>query len=376
MGLARRRVAARLGLPGPFAAWEALARLPDGTHVRALPGQPVTPGALDALLVAASVATAPEPSLAGLFAWTPPGPAVRAVPVDDARHAWLRWECDADGDSRVDGCAHWDAADLGQDPTATFRCVHPLPGGGVALGSDHGLVLCRDGRFESFPWPAGARREARRVEALAVHDSVLHVATAQGRWTSDLRTGRVAGQRHPPDDEGGQDELCALLSVGGRLLEAWRTRLVGGRGPADTLAMAADPHGVVYAGTRQGALHVVDGDSARPVRTFGDSRPRPIRHLAWARGALWVAAAGALHRFDGCAWHAIPGEPTGLAVDRRGTLWALHEGGLAQVAGAPGAEVLVPVDLALERPWALAVSGDVLWIGGLARVWRVALAAR
>jgi hypothetical protein len=375
MGLARRRVAARLGCPTPFSAWEALALLPDTAWLPAQPGRPMTPGALDALLVASSVANAPEPALAGLFAWTPPGPEARAVPVDDPRHTWLRWDTPDDGDDAVVRCEYWAAEDLGEDPTATFRCLQPLPAGGMALGSDHGLVLWRDGRFEAFPWPAGARREARRVEAMAVHDGALHVATAQGRWTWDLRSGRVAGQRHPPDGEGGQDELCALLSRGGRLLEAWRTRLVGGHGPADILAMATDPHGVVYAGTRQGGLHVVDGGSDRPVRTFADARPRPIRHLAWARGALWVAAAGGLHRFDGCAWRTLPGEPTALAVDGRGQLWALFEGGLARVQGPPGEEVLVPQDLPLERPWALAASGAHLWIGGRERVWRLELAA-
>jgi hypothetical protein len=108
---------------------------------------------------------------------------------------------------------------------------------------------------------------------------------------------------------------------------------------------------------------------------FADHKPRPIRHLAHARGALWVAALGALHRFDGASWSTIPEapEPTALAVDAAGRLWALAAGALHVVVGPVGHERLRRVPIALERPWSLAATRGSLWIGGRERVWRVTL---
>jgi hypothetical protein len=276
----------------------------------------------------------------------------------------------------------WSTAAIGDDAVATVRCVQALPDGTVALGSDYGLTLARDGGFSAFPWPPGARREARRVEAMEVHDGRLLVATTQALYTWELPrpgaplAGRVTSRRHPADLEDGYDDLNALCSAGGRLYEGWRTRMTGGVGPRDVLSFAVDPAGVVYAGTRQGELHVVDGASpfgGGPLRSFGAEKPRPVRHMAFARGALWVAADGALHRFDGAAWSVLSPEPTALCVDPSGRLWALAEGALWSVEGPLGGEALVPHAVDLERPWAIGVAGDALWVGGRERVWRVAL---
>jgi hypothetical protein len=92
-----------------------------------------------------------------------------------------------------------------------------------------------------------------------------------------------------------------------------------------------------------------------------------VRHLAWADGRLWVAADGALHTFDGVDWRVAEPEPTAFAVDPRGRLWALAEGGLWRAEEGK----LTRVDLPLERPWCLAATGRELWIGGKGRVWRV-----
>jgi hypothetical protein len=159
--------------------------------------------------------------------------------------------------------------------------------------------------------------------------------------------------------------------VGGRLYTGYRTRFDGGHGPKDAIALAADPAGVVFAGTRSGELHVADGGG--PIRVFSDGKPRPVRHLAFAAGALWVAAANTLHRFDGAAWTARGPEPTALAVDPDGRLWALAEGHLFALAGAGADWALEAVDVPLERPWSLAATGDAVWIGGRERAWRIAV---
>jgi hypothetical protein len=389
--LSRARVAARLGLPDPFGLREAVLGAPPDARVEVLDpsGAPLTPDSVLAALVAALDAdpSADADLLPGLLAHLAPGPCVRAV-VSARALPGLRWRAhgnlhaDAPPRGRTGEVLSWTTQAIGDDPVATVRAIAALPDGTVALGSDYGLTLAREGGFTPFPWPAGARREARRVEAMAVHGRQLLVATTQALYTAALplsdgpSRGQVTSRRHPADREDGYDDLNALCSVGGRLLEGWRTRLVGGEGPRDVLSFAVDPAGVVYAGTRHGDLHVVDGASPvapGPLRSFGVGKPRPVRHLAFARGALWVAADGALHRFDGAAWSTLTPEPTALCVDGVGRLWVLAEGALWCVEGPPGAEVLQPQPVALERPWALGAVDGALWVGGRERIWRVAL---
>lgn len=335
--LARLRVAARLGLPTlPSAA--------DGDT-------------LDAALVAAGH----DISLAGIFAGRPPGPKVRAVPVDDARRGYLRFPRPPLPPARIGAVESWSTAEIGDAPIATVRCVVPLPGG-VALGSDYGLTLWRGG-FQPFPWPQGARREARRVEAMAVHRGQLHVATSQSLVTWDLR-GEAQIRKHGRDEEDGWDDVRSMLATGDRLLIGWRTHLEGGVGPGEALSMV-DANGVVYVGTLDGEIHVVDGGG--PIRRFADHKGRPVRHLAYGDGALWVAALDALHVFDGASWTSAQPEPTALTTDLHGRVWAIAEGGLW--AGVD--HELVKIDLPLERPWAIAAVPGALWIGGRERVWRV-----
>lgn len=369
LGLARARIAARLGDPDPFHLRAALAAHPDAS-VEGCAGEALTPEGADAVLVAAGHAW----EIAGLFAGRPPGASVRAVPMDDPARRYLRWAAEPAPPPVIGALETWTSAEIGDAPVATIRCAERVPGDGVALGSDYGLTLWRKGRFEAFPWPRGSRREARRVEAMTVHAGTLWVGTTQALYGWDFsRT--VSSRRHGADADDGYDDLLSLLSAGGRLLLGYRTRFEGGRGPRDALAMCADPHGVVFAGTRDGALHVVDGGG--PIRAFADPRagaagtprPRPIRHLAFAAGALWVAAGGALHRFDGASWSAAGPEPTALATDARGRLWALAEGALHVLED--GALKRVPV--ALDRPWCLACVSGALWIGGRERVWRLGI---
>ena len=86
LGLARARVAAVVGNPDPFLVRAALVADPDAA-VTGAPGVPVTRDHAEAALVAAGH----HPSLAGLFAFHPPGPLVRGVPVDDPARRYLRW---------------------------------------------------------------------------------------------------------------------------------------------------------------------------------------------------------------------------------------------------------------------------------------------
>lgn len=362
LGLARARIAARLGDPDPFHLRAALAADPDAP-VAGTAGEPLGADAAEAALVAAG----DDPGLAGLFAFHAPGPRVRGVMLAGPRHG-LRWRRPALRPPRLGAVESWPAADVGEEAVATFRCFCAVPGG-VAIGSDYGLTLWRQGRFEPFPWPRGARREARRVEAMAVLGGVLHVATSQSLVTWDFR-GEPRVKKHGPDEEEGYDDLNALLVVDDRLHAGWRTHYEGGDGPPDVIALAADPSGVVYAGTRDGELHVVDGSApGAPVRRFADHRPRPVRHLAWADGALWVGAAGRLSRFDGVEWGESEGEPGALGVDPEGRLWMLREEALHLVwQGEPR-----PVPLPVERPWALGFSPGRLWVGGVGRLWCLGL---
>lgn len=365
LGVARARVAALLGDPDPFPVRAALAADPDA-HVDGGPGEVLDRDAVEAALVAAGH----HPALAGLFAFHPPGAQVRAVAVDDPARRYLRWRAEPTPPVRVGGQTRWTTVQLGDEPTATIRCLCPLPGG-LALGSDYGLSLWRGGRFEPFPWPRGARREARRVEAMAVHAGVLHVATQQALVTWDQR-GEPKTRKHGADLEGGFDDLLCLLSVEDRLLVGWRTHFEGGAGPADTISLGADPAGVVYAGTRDGGLHVIDGGgptgSAALRRFTAGGKGRPVRHLAFAEGALWVAAAGALHHFDGACWQTLPGEePTALGVDERGRLWAIRDGRLHVWTG----EALTAVAADLDRPWCLGFTPGAVWVGGVGAVVRL-----
>lgn len=366
LGAGRARIAAGLGDPDPFALRAVLAAHPSAT-VEGCGGRPLSADAATAALVRAAIARGDDaPGLAGLFAFQPPGPQARAVPVGSgAGPAALRWRRTFPSPPRVGAFDSWTMESIGDAATATARILCTMPGG-VAIGSDYGLTLWSRAGFRPFPWPRGARREARRVEALAATAGALYVGTSQTLYTWDHR-GEPKAQKYGADQEGGYDDLLALYATESRLLSGYRTRLDGGAGPADTLCFAADPTGVVYAGTRAGEVHVVDGGG--PIRTFGDDKPRPVRHLAWADGALFVAAAGGLHRFDGAGWATVGPEPGALATDSSGRLWAIVEGGLA--VWWEGA--LHPVPVPLDRPWSLAATPDALWIGGVGAVGRLGL---
>lgn len=377
MGLARARVAARLGNPGPFqlrAELGAALAAGNGGVFPAQSGATITPEEADAALVrAATLANQADPGLAGIFAGRPPGSAVRAVPVDDPRFAFLRFpRAEPPPPAAWGALESWSTADLGDVPAATVRVALEVPGG-VALGSDYGLTLWRNGRFTPFPWPAGCRREARRVEAMALERGALWVATSQALVRWDFRSDPTV-RKHGPDSEEGWDELRCMLSTPSGLLRGYRTGLVGAEGQADTalaetFALAEAPGGVVYAGTGGGELWVVGEPGA--VRSMSPRPHQPVRHLAFADGLLHVAAAGAHHRFDGASWTSAEPEPTAFAVDRRGRLWLLAEGRLFSWTRT-GA---VPVPVALERPWSLCAVGERLWIGGRERVWALTIHA-
>lgn len=360
LGLARARVAAHLGHPDPFHVRQWLATAT--ASVAARDGLTLTPDAADAVLVRAAVERgAPATLLAGLFAGRPPGPQARAVgaPFPCFRFPQGRPPPPA----RVGRLDAWSCRDIGDDPSATVRCAVAIPGG-VALGSDYGLTTWRDGQFKPFPWPEGARREARRVEAMVVHAGALVVATSQSLVRWDFR-GEPVVKKHAADEEGGWDELRCCLSSGPRLYMGWRTRLEGGQGPAETFALC-EAEGVVYAGTGAGEIFLVDGGK---LCDLSPERAAPVRHLAYADGRLYAAAGGLTHVYDGVAWGAAAPEATAFAVDRWQRLWSIAEGRLFVTTRRGPA----PVHADLERPWSLAATGDSLWIGGKGRVWRLRL---
>ena len=368
LGAARARVAAKLGNPDPYAlrAWLADHRA-SGAATDASPGRALTPDSADAALVSAALSAGTDAracGLVGLFAGRPPGPAVRAVPVDSPAADWLRFpQGEPPPPHRWGKLESWSCADIGDEAMATVRCAEPIPGG-VALGSDYGLTLWRGGKFERFPWPAGARREARRVEAMAVFNGELVVATSQSMVTWNFRSEPTI-RKHRPDAEGGWDEVRALLPAGNRLLTAWRTGLEGASGPAEIFSLA-NAGNVTYAGTGSGDVHVVNGGR---VRALTEGGRHAVRHLAFADGILHAAAGGKHYLFDGANWSASAPEPTAFSVDRVGRLWLLAEG---RVFGfRRGGSVSVSAEV--ERPWCLAASAGRLWIGGKERVWSLGI---
>ena len=389
--------AASLGMPDPFHLLPWLAANP-AAAVRSADGEALTPGAAEAALIAAG----PLADLAALYRGQLPGAEVRSVPVDDGRYGFLRWEVPPEpAPVRVGRVERWSAAEIGEEPVATLRCLEQIPGG-VAIGSDYGLTIWRGGRFHPFPWPAGCRREARRVEAMAYcpdgsGGGALWIGTMQNllRWDLSLEAPQISVWRHGEDREGGWDDLLSMLPVqtgpsgagggSGRPVIGYRTRLEGGMGPADALCLARDPAGVVFAGTRGGEIRVVDGGAGGggPILRLvarkydGTFKGHPIRHLAFAGGALHVAGGGAWRRFDGCQWEVRAPEPTALHTDEVGRLWAIVEGRVGVWAGGAWAPLPIPV----ERPWALcaawgeagglgAARPGALWVGAKEGLYR------
>ena len=236
------------------------------------------------------------------------------------------------------------------------------------LGCDHGLVRVGEETSAVLAFPDGSRREARDVLSMALLGEVLHVATQRGIYT--LTDGVLDGRGLPPDGAGGFDDLRAIHVHQGRLLKAWRTQLEGGEGPPDIQCFANASTGQVFAGTRDGLLVEVDGG---PVRQFNDGvHEAPIRHLAWSQGALWVAAAGGLHRMGEGKWTAQAQEPLALCTDPRDRLWALFGESLAVAeTGWP-----TPVQVRLSRPWCIAATDAALWIGARGALYRLSFSPR
>ena len=225
------------------------------------------------------------------------------------------------------------------------------------------MVLYRNGHFLPFPFPKGARRENRHVATLAEVDGVLHVGTMKGRFSWPFR-GEAVGKGHPLDGAGGFDDLRALHAGPDGLLEGWRTHLVGGDGPGECIAFATAWERV-HAGTLDGRLVEVNG---RELRHFvRDGKGRPIRYMAFAHDALWLAVDGLHHRWDGSAWTSNEVEPYALHASA-GRLWALARGSLWASDSGDWPRQL---DVDLVRPWSLGSLDGELWVGlkgGLVRL--------
>ncbi len=266
---------------------------------------------------------------------------------------------------RVKPSHRWTPQDHGLPGHATYRCLRSLPEGGLAAGTDYGLVLWRNDRWTPFPFPRGARQQSRHVESIAVQDSNLFVATRKN-WYAWPFEGEAQGRSFRRDAYGVVIELRALHAGPTGLLQGWQDGLVGGEGPPDCICFATAQQ-ALFAGTLDGRLHRIDQGELRRFEL--DGRPAPVRHLAWAHHRLWVASAGALHTWDGQSWRSRPGEPYGMHSDRAGRLWTLREGRLHLSEDGDWPH---PVSLPLDRPWALASTGEGdLWIGCVGALVRV-----
>jgi hypothetical protein len=264
------------------------------------------------------------------------------------------------------GSPFFSAASLGQPEHARFRCLLPLGGKDIALGTDYGLVLYRQGRFEDFPFPAGARRESRCIESMALHEGQLYVATTRNWYVWDFE-GEASGRGFPTDAHGEFDEIRTFFSTPGGLLKAWRSHLEGAEGPADCLCFARSPL-AIYAGCRDGALHRLGEGEIHRFKTEGYAAP--IRHLAYSDGSLWVGAAGALHRLREGAWQSREEEPFALSVDPQGQLWSAHPSGLRRSQGDWPTDA--GGEFQIERPWSLAHTEGSTWVGTLGGVYSLA----
>ena len=235
--------------------------------------------------------------------------------------------------------------------------------GSIVAGSDHGIVLLSDDSIFPAPFPQGSRKEARDVLSLAWHQETLHIATSRGQYTWELE-GPVTGRGLPKDGVGGFDDLRCIYSAGDRLLKGWRTHLEGGQGPPEALCFARDDQDRVYVGTSSGLLTELNGSELEQYRR--DGHASPVRHLAWCQNALWIAAAGALHKRTPAGQDSRPREPLALCSDHLNRLWSIEGNQLAVGQG----DWPTPIPVSLERPWCLAASQDALWVGARGGIYR------
>ena len=258
-------------------------------------------------------------------------------------------------DSSIRAIQHWTAEALGLPAHAVLRCIQPLEDGSIVVGSDFGLTCVEGSLAHPISFPKGSRREARDVLSMALLGGHLHVATARGvyLWKEDILEGRGL----PPDGAGGFDDLFAVHDHHGRLIRAWRTHLEGGEGPPGVQCLSSTPEGELYAGTTDGQLVHVNHGTIQRFELEGHSAP--VRHLEWCQEALWIAAAGALHRWDQQAWSSQDGEPVALCADSQDRLWLLAAEQLHVIEA--GERRLAVSDL--RRPWCLAATDSTLWVG-------------
>jgi hypothetical protein len=357
----RARMASRLGDPDPFPlrALAARAASDAAVHIDEAGGTPLDPDAADVVLLEAAARRRAPEVLHGLFTGRLPGARVRALAVAPPLSTQLRYPRSERGPVPTPRSVWHPIALLGQPDVATVRVLLALPGDRLAAGTDYGVSVLSDS-WSPATLSRGARREGYRAQALGVRGDQLCVATDTAWLEIPLDGGPIRGRRLPPDGEDGRDDVRCMLAVGGELWVGWRCRFEGASGPPDVLSMAIDPAGFVWLGTLGGGLWIANAGG--PVRAFEDVRGRPVRHMTFASDVLWVAAAGALHRFDGATWSRRAGEPTALATGPDWRLAALRDGRVEVDAGDPEGWP-VPLDLPVTRPWCLAFARGALWVG-------------
>ena len=370
----RARVARMLDDPDPFPiraiAFEAEPAAP--VTLTDPGGHTLSPAALDHALASQALATGRSDIVRTLLAGRAVPPSIRAAllasetqaPLD----ATLRWPtAPSPGHPLLDAPIRVPTQDLGQPDVATIRALLALPDGRLAAGTDYGLALFDGTAWQPFPYPRGARREGRSVDAMAVHEGVLHVATPKTRYAWTLDAPQTAVHPLPRDDDGGHDDVRSMLASRTGLLMGWRLHLAGAEGLPETLSLTLDPAGHPWGGTRDGRVYVV-GHPSTWRRFSAAGKPRPVRYMASAGGCLYVAAAGALHRFDGATWSSRDGESVFLTSDEAGRLWSIRDGRVCVGAGGAWPE---PLALPVERPWCLAFAYESLWVGSVGGLLRV-----
>jgi ligand-binding sensor domain-containing protein len=271
----------------------------------------------------------------------------------EGRHPYLRdrggtlWYGVADGVEALNGRSR-ERFDGRDGFTGVLQAMAEDGEGTIWMGTDRGLVECRDRRlsFHSPPEPETYVAEVR-----------------EGYWESRQR--RVPDQRHGLTGESvasllwdAEERLWVATEGGLSALERGRWSLFPGQAALGEPVTALAGGERVWAGTSRGVLLFQEGEW-RPAPAGGPGgKFRITSFLEEGPDHLWVGTEGGLweYRKDGWRRHRqeeglLSERVTSLHRDRRGILWvgtrsgiALYNGSewssLDQKDGLPGVEIL------------------------------------
>ena len=135
----------------------------------------------------------------------------------------------------------------------------------------------------------------------------------------------------------------------------------------DDLLWAATDGGLVV-------ISLADSKQVKFTAEHGLAGNRVRRVAVGPDGAIWLATAGGVNRYDGRAWQTFTTADglaadsiTDLLIDRRGDVWAATPAGLSRYDGRrwrtfSGSGLLAPLPAGAARVLALAPNND-LWVG-------------